>query len=69
MNAQVAQVAVAQPVGKGQLVSVWQLHLEFVVLKGHNDLRVVGGRVSGRQEAPWEQARAVPGVSQQSWPV
>lgn len=38
LHTQVAQVAVAQPVGKGQLVSIWQCHLEFVSLKGHGEL-------------------------------
>lgn len=39
LHTQVAQVAVAQPVGKGQLVSIWQCHLEFVSLKGHGELQ------------------------------
>ena len=41
-------MAVAQPVGKGQLVPIWQLHLEFIVLEGHDELWWEGGR----QEAP-----------------
>lgn len=41
-HAQVAQVAVAQPVGKGQLVPVWQLHLKYVTLKGHSELQWEG---------------------------
>lgn len=55
-HAQVAQVAVAQPVGKGQLVPIWQLHLELVTLKGHGELRWEGGRQRGRRppgKGPW----------------
>lgn len=48
LHAQVAQVAVAQPVRKGQLVPVWQLHLKFISLKGHGELQWKGGcRESG----------------------
>lgn len=50
VRAQVAQVAVAHSVGKGQLVPVWQLHFESVILEGHGELQWEG-RVSGRREA------------------
>lgn len=36
-------MAVAQPVGKGQLVPVRQLHFESVLPKGHGDLWGEGG--------------------------
>lgn len=58
LHAQVAQVAVAQPVGKGQQVPVWQLHLESIALKGHNELRWEG-RV--REAGGPLETKAVPG--------
>ena len=42
-------MAVAQPVGKGQLVAIWQLHLEFIVLEGHDELQWEGGHQGGRR--------------------
>ena len=42
-------MAVAQPVGKGQLVAIWQLHLEFIVLEGHDELQWEGRHQGGRR--------------------
>lgn len=67
-STQGAQVAVAQPVGKGQLVPVWQLHLESVPLEGHGELqgstgvREAGGTLEmGQARAPWLKHRLAQG--------
>lgn len=41
-------MVVAQPVGKGQLVPIWHLHLEFVVVEGHEELQWEGRHQGGR---------------------
>lgn len=77
-NTQVALVAVAQPIGKGQLVPVWQLHLEFVLSKatvncsGRKGVREAGGTLEmGQGSARWprrcqhclDQGSLPPGLS------
>lgn len=68
LSTQGAQVAAAQPVGKGQRVPVWQLHLESVTLEGHGELqgrtgiREAGGALEmGQGRARWLKHRLAQG--------